>query len=333
MHLESPIFLGLFPILLLSILYLWWMRRRSDSPAIRFSALDGIQQLPKTVTVKLLPTLKVIRYIVIILLIFVLARPHITQSQVRRFREGIDIFLALDISKSMLAEDFVDANRLQTAKLVIRDFLRNRANDRIGLVVFSGESFTLCPLTFDYTVLIELLEDVKISMDDQLEEGTAIGDAIATTTDRLRYSDAKTKIVILLTDGENNAGIIEPEVAASLAQSFGIKVYTIGMGKEGGALIPYEATTFGKRYRKEKTYLDENTLKRIANITDARYFQTTNVQSLKQVYTEIDRLEKTEFEVINYTKNKEIASYFLMPAVLLLGLELLLSNTVLRKIP
>lgn len=333
MHLESPIFLGLFLILPLLIIYLWWMRKQVTLSAIRFSELEGVRQIPKTSVAKLLPLLKVIRFIVIALLLFTLARPQLSQSQERRFAEGIHIFLALDASESMRAEDFKDANRLQTAKSVIRNFLKNRESDRIGLVVFSGESFTLCPLTLDYSFLIERLDDVEIAMGGQLQDGTAIGDAIATATHRLRDSEAKTKIAILLTDGENNAGTIAPEAAASLARSFGIRVYTIGMGKEGGARIPYEDTTFGKRYREELTYLDEDTLKQIANTTGARYFRATDVQSLKYTYAEIDKLEKTKFKVVNYTERKELAAYFLIPAALLFGLEILLSNTILRKIP
>ena len=333
MVLESPIFLSLFIVLPLLVMSLWQTQKQAGAPAIRFGELDGVRQIPRTLAVKLLPLLKVTRFIVIALLIFTLARPQLSQSQERRFAEGINIFLALDVSESMRAEDFKDANRLQTAKSVIRDFLKHREGDRIGLVVFSGESYTLCPLTLDYSVLIELLDDVEVAMGGQLQDGTAIGDAIATTAHRLRDSDAKTKIVILLTDGENNAGTITPETAASLAQSFGIRVYTIGMGKEGGALIPYEDTTFGKRYREVLTYLDEDTLKLIANTTGARYFRATDVQSLKHVYAEIDQLEKTKFKVVNYTDRQELAAYFLIPAVLLLGLEIILSNTVLRKIP
>lgn len=332
MHLESPIFLSLFLVLPL-IIYLRRRQKKSDLSAVRFGELEGIRQIPKTLAVKLFPLLKVLRFAVIVLLIFTLARPQLSQSQERRFAEGINIFLALDVSESMRAEDFKDANRLQTAKSVIRDFLRHRESDRIGLVVFSGESYTLCPLTLDYSVLIELLDDVEVAMGGQLEDGTAIGDAIATTTHRLRTVEAKTKIVILLTDGENNAGTIEPETAAALAQSFGIKVYTIGMGKEGGALIPYQDTTLGKRYREVLTYLDEETLKQIANTTNARYFRATDGQSLEHVYAEIDKLEKTKFKVVNYTNHKELAAFFLIPAALLLGIEILLSNTVLRKIP
>ena len=331
MHLESPIFLVLFAILPLLVVFLRW--QRLNAPAIRIGEIQHVGEIPRSLTVRLLPSLKILRFIVISLLIIALARPQLSQSQERRFAEGIDIILALDISESMRAEDVKDANRLETAKSVIRDFLRHRESDRVGLVVFSGESYTLCPLTLDYTVLIEILEGVEVALGGQLKDGTAIGDAIATTTNRLRVSETTNRIVILLTDGENNAGSIAPGTAAALAQSLDIKVYTIGMGKEGGALIPYEDTTFGKRYREVRTYLDEGTLKRIANITGGRYFRATDVQSLRHVYTEIDQLEKTEFKVVDYREEKEIAAFFLIPAALLFGLEVFLSNTVLRKIP
>lgn len=284
----------------------------------------------QTFSVSVLPVLRILRFVVLALLIVTLARPQLSQSREHKLAKGIDILLVLDISESMRAEDFEGVNRIQTAKLVINDFLAHRENDRIGLVVFAGESFTLCPLTLDYPVLAELLSDVKLG---QLEDGTAIGDALATATHRLRVSQSKTKIVILLTDGENNAGNIDPGTAASFAQSFGIKVYTIGMGKEGGARIPYADTTFGKRYREVLTYLDENTLKLIANTTGGSYFRATDLQSLKRIYTEIDRFEKTKFEVTNAIVRKELAGYFLIPTMLLLGIEILLSNTVLRKIP
>lgn len=333
MILESPIFLSLLLLLPLLALFIWWQHKRAASPSIRFTEIEGVRQMPRTLSVKLLPLLKVIRFIVLAFLIFAIARPQLLQSQERRFAEGINIFLALDVSDSMRAEDFNEVNRLQTAKSVIRDFLNFRESDRIGLVVFSGESYTLCPLTLDYTLIAELLDDVEVEMGGQLREGTAIGDAIATSTHRLRISDAKTKIIILLTDGESNIGTIDPNTAAALAQSFGIRVYTIGMGKEGGTRIPHEDTTFGKRYTDVVTYLDEGTLKTIADATGARYFRAQDLQSLKHVYTEIDKLEKTKFKVVDYTERQEMAATFLIPAALLLALEIFLSNTVLRKIP
>ena len=336
MQFTSPFFLGLFIVVPLLVFALQWLRGKPTTvPTVRFSDFKhgfaaGIQQMQEALSVKVLPILSVIRFIVLTLLIVTLARPQLSQSREHQFTEGIDILLVLDISESMRAEDFEGSNRIQTAKSVVNDFLTHRQNDRIGLVVFAGESFTLCPLTSDYSVLVELLRDVEIG---HLEDGTAIGDALATATHRLRASASKTKIVILLTDGENNAGSIEPGAAASLAQSFEIKVYTIGMGKEGGARIPYADTTFGKRYREVLTYLDEDTLKQIANITGGRYFRATDTQSLKHIYAEIDRFEKTKFETINIIAHKELMIYFLIPAVLLLGTEILLSNTVLRKIP
>lgn len=339
MQLASPLFLSLFIVVPLLIIALPWLRGQTSVPVVRFSDFKhgfaaGIQQMQDTLSVKALPILRIARFTVLALLIVTLARPQLSQSREHKFTEGIDILLVLDISESMRAEDFEGSNRIQTAKSVVNAMLEkrltHRQNDHIGLVVFAGESFTLCPLTSDYSVLAELLRDVEIG---QLEDGTAIGDALATATHRLRTSASKTKIVILLTDGENNAGSIEPGTAASFAQSFEIKVYTIGMGKEGGARIPYADTTFGKRYREVLTYLDEDTLKQIANITGGRYFRATDTQSLKQIYAEIDRFEKTKFETINVVAHKELMAYFLIPAVLLLGTEILLSNTVLRKIP
>ena len=335
MQLASPFFLILLIIVPLLFIASRWLHKRTLIPVVRFSDFNhgfatSTQRMRQTFSVKALPMLKVLRFIVLALLIVTLARPQLSQSREHKLAKGIDILLVLDISESMRAEDFEGANRIQTAKLVIKDFLAHRENDRIGLVVFAGESFTLCPLTLDYPVLVELLSDVKLG---QLEDGTAIGDALATATHRLRVSQSKAKIVILLTDGENNAGSITPETAASLAKSFGIKVYTIGMGKEGGARIPYADTTFGKRYREVLTYLDENTLKLIATTTGGSYFRATDGQSLKRIYTEIDRFEKTTFEVANAIVRKELAGYFLIPTMLLLGIEILLRNTVLRKIP
>ena len=335
MQLASPFFLILLIIVPLLFIASRWLHKRTMTPVMRFSDFNhgfeaGVQKMRQAFSVKALPMLKVLRFIVLALLIVTLARPQLSQSREHKLAKGIDILLALDISESMRAEDFEGANRIQTAKLVIKDFLAHRENDLIGLVVFAGESFTLCPLTLDYPVLVELLSDVKLG---QLEDGTAIGDALATATHRLRVSQSKTKIVILLTDGENNAGSITPETAASLAKSFGIKVYTIGMGKEGGARIPYADTTFGKRYREVLTYLDENTLKLIASTTGGSYFRATDGQSLKRIYTEIDRFEKTKFEVANAIVRKELVGYFLIPTMLLLGIEILLRNTVLRKIP
>ena len=332
MQFESPVFLILLLILIFGFLLLTFVKGIRPS-ALRFGGIENFKNLPRTFISKTLPILTLTKISIIILLILTLARPQLLQSQVRRFPEGIDIYLVLDVSDSMRAEDVKDSNRLETAKSVIREFLSNREADRIGLVVFSGESFTLCPLTLDYTVVKELLNDIEVEMGDRLQAGTAIGDAIGTCTNRLQMGDSKSRIAILLTDGENNAGSVDPITAASVAQSYGIRIYTIGFGKEGGSLIPVEDTTFGKRYEEKPTFLDEDTLKDISNITEARYFRATDLKSLRQVYTEIDKLEKTKFKVIEYTNQKDLVTYFLVPATILFGFEILLSNTVLRKIP
>lgn len=263
-------------------------------------------------------------------MIFALARPQSSHSRQQIASEGIDILLILDISGSMRAEDFKPDNRLHAAKAVIHDFLDDRKNDRIGLVVFAGESFTQCPLTLDYRVLGNLLLNVEIGM---LEDGTAIGDALANATNRLRHSTAKSKIAILLTDGENNAGAIDPLTAAQAAKALDIKVYTIGMGKEGGAFIPYHDPIFGLQYSPNRTYVDEETLKQIAEITDGRYFRATDNQKLAEIYQEINQLETTKIEVTEYTRYKELAAYPLIFATFLLMLEIVLLNTRLRKIP
>ena len=326
MRLSHPGFL----VLLLLLPVLIWYLRQQTSGRIRFSDLSISRQIAPGFWVRSLPVLSFARFLVVVLMIFSLARPQSSQSREQITSEGIDILLILDISGSMRAEDFKPDNRLHAAKAVIRDFLGDRKNDRIGLVVFAGESFTQCPLTLDYRVLGDLLLNVEIGM---LEDGTAVGDALANATNRLRHSTAKSKIAILLTDGENNAGNIDPLTAAQAAKALDIKVYTIGMGKEGGALIPYHDPIFGKQYSRIRTYVDEETLKQIAKITDGRYFRATDNQKLAEIYKEINQLETTKIEVTEYIRYKEFAAYLLIPAMLLLTLEIVLSNTRLRKIP
>ncbi len=326
MRLDHPEFL----ILLLLLPFLLWYLGQKDSGRIRFSDLSIGRQLVPSFWVKSLPFLTFARFLVVVLMIFALARPQSSHSREQITSEGIDILLILDISGSMRAEDFKPDNRLHAAKAVIHDFLDHRKNDRIGLVVFAGESFTQCPLTLDYRVLGDLLLNVEIGM---LEDGTAIGDALANATNRLRHSTTKSKIAILLTDGENNAGTIDPLTAAQAAKALNIKVYTIGMGKEEGAFIPYHDPIFGLQYSRTRTYVDEETLKAIAEITEGRYFRATDNRKLSEIYEEINQLETTKIEVTEYVRYKELAAYPLLLATLLLTLEIVLSNTRLRKIP
>jgi len=273
--------------------------------------------------------------LVILLIIIAIARPQTSRGFEEISTEGIDIMLILDASGSMRAEDFKPQNRLQAAKEVVKEFLQGRENDRIGLIVFAGKSYTQCPLTLDYNILEELLDHVEVGI---IEDGTAIGLAIANAVDRLKDSKAKSKVAVLLTDGENNRWEIAPITAARAAAAMNIRIYTIGIGSiYGGAPIPVD-TVFGKDYIRVDgelvlTKLDEDTLRRIANETSARYFRATDEKKLSQIYEEISKLETTKLNVKRYIRHNELTAYFLLPAAILLLLEIILSNTRFRKIP
>jgi len=272
----------------------------------------------------------ILRMAAIFIFILALARPQAGQKEEEIITEGIDIMLTLDISGSMKAEDFAPQNRLGAAKDVLRDFIKSRRNDRIGLVVFSRYSFTQCPLTLDYGTLLELLDKVDIGM---IEDGTAIGMAITNAVNRLRDSAVKTKIIALLTDGVNNAGKIDPLTASKAAKALGIKIYTIGAGKPGGAMYPVEDPIFGKRYVRIDTEIDETLLKNIADETGGLYFRAKDKEGLAEIYKTIGRLEKTKIETKEYANYTELAGVFMLPGFLLLILEIILGNTLFRKIP
>lgn len=271
----------------------------------------------------------ILRLVGIVLLIIALARPQSSVSWEDSKTEGIDIVLALDISGSMLAEDF-KPNRLEAAKEVAMQFITNRPSDRIGLVVYSAESFTQCPLTTDHPVLLNLFKDVKQGM---IEDGTAIGYGLATAVSRLKESSAKSKVIILLTDGENNRGDISPATAAEIAQTFGIKVYTIGVGTKG--MAPFPATDFFGRkvYQQVEVKIDEETLTRIADITGGKYFRATSKDALEKIYAEIDQLEKTELDVKKFSQKHEEYLPFVLLAALALIIEILLRLTIYRNLP
>ena len=263
-----------------------------------------------------------------------LARPQYGNEQTKVTTEGIDIVLAVDVSGSMLAEDFEMGgkryNRLYVIKQVVKDFIQRRINDRIGLVVFAGRAYTQCPMTLDYGMLLQLLDKVEIGM---IEDGTAIGSAISSSVDRLRGTKAKSKVGILLTDGRNNAGEIDPFTAAEIAKTFGIKIYTIGAGTKGLAPFPAVDLFGNKVMRQVKIDIDDESLTEIAKITDGKYYRATDTESLKEIYSQIDKLEKTESEVTHYTEYNELFPYFLLPAFGLLLFELGLTKTRYRKIP
>jgi Ca-activated chloride channel family protein len=242
--------------------------------------------------------------------------------------EGVDIMLAIDVSGSMLAEDF-SPNRMEAAKKVASDFISGRTSDRIGIVVFSGESFTQCPLTIDHNILKTQIEAIKSGM---LEDGTAIGEGLATAINRLKSSDAISKTIILLTDGVNNRGAIDPISAAELAKTFGIRVYTIGVGTMGMAPYPVQ-TPFGKQYVQEEVKIDEDMLKQVARSTDAQYFRATNKSSLQNIFQEIDKMEKSKIEVTAYERKSEEFAILLWLALAIFVSELLLRLTVFKTIP
>jgi len=329
LHFANPWFLLL--LLLLPPLAVWlWQRERPAT--LRYSDVALAAELPVSLRVRLrgLPT--TLRLIALALLIVGVARPQFSREREIVRGKGVDIVLAVDISSSMAALDFEPENRLVAAKRVIHDFIRERKYDRIGIVVFAREAFSQCPPTFDYAVLRELLAKVDLAPVLGLDDGTAIGMGLAQATAMLQNSDAKSRVVILLPDGVNNAGQIDPLTAAQAAQALGIKVYTIGMGKPGQVPFPVD-TIFGRRTQMIESEIDEEVLKNIANTTGALYFRATDTDGLRQIYEQINTLEKSEVEVQVFVRYKELAAWMLLPALVLLLLELALRHTVFRTLP
>ena len=318
-----------FYLLIIPIAILIWyiLKYKFVSSTILFSDTHSIS---KTITLKQrlrhLPYL--LKIIAAALLIIAIARPQSTANWEESTTEGIDIVLAMDISGSMLARD-LKPDRLEASKDVAMDFISKRKNDRVGLVIFAGESFTQCPLTTDHNVLLNLFKDVKSGM---VEDGTAIGMGLATAVNRLKDSKAISKVIILLTDGVNNSGMVPPLTAAEIAQKFGIRVYTIGVGTEGFAPYPFQ-TPFGIQYQDLEVKIDEKTLQDIAILTDGKYFRATNNNSLKEIYKDIDALEKSKIEVTEFHKRSEEFLPFALWALGLLFLGFILQITYLKQIP
>ncbi|MFQ5753480.1 MAG: VWA domain-containing protein [bacterium] len=326
----NPEFLSLFIIIPL-LIYWYFKKNKNRGGTLRYSNLGLVKNVEKfSNKKKLRHTIFGLRLVALALLIICFARPQSGRTEEEVITEGIDIVLTIDISSSMLAEDFKPHNRLEAAKLVAADFIRGRKNDRIGMVVFAAKSFTQCPITLDYGILLRFIEEVKIGM---IEDGTAIGMAIANAANRLRDSKAKSKVVILLTDGQNNRGELDPITAAKVAEAFGIRIYTIGVGKKGDALYPVDDPIFGKRYVRMPVQIDEKMLQEIAQITKGNYFRATDKESLDNIFKEIDKLEKTKIEVKQFTRFKELFPPYLFMALGVIVLEVVLTNTKFRKIP
>ena len=306
--------------------YVWKGRRQQAS--LRHPSLTLLGDLPHGWRVRLRHIPFALRVLALAALIVALARPQSSARGENVYREGIDITIALDISGSMLAED-LRPNRLAAAKTVAKEFIQGRESDRIGLVIFAGESFTQCPLTTDYDVLVDLLVKVKMG---NLVDGTAIGEGIANAVNRMRTSQAKSKVMIVLTDGVNNMGSIDPLTAAEIAATLGIRIYTIGVGTRGTAPYPVQ-TPFGIQYQNMPVEIDEAMLQQVSAATGASYFRATSNQKLRDIYGEIDKLERTRVEVQEFRRYTEMFPRFLAPAVVLLALEFLLRALVFRKIP
>ena len=317
-----------FYLLIIPVVYSIWyfFKRKNINSEILFSNLGSLNKT-KTLKNRLRDLPQIFKILAMCLLIIALARPQSSTNWEESTTEGIDIVLSMDISGSMLAED-LKPNRLEASKDVAVDFISKRVNDRIGLVIFSGESFTQCPLTTDHNVLINLFKDVKSGM---VEDGTAIGMGLATAVNRLKDSDAISKIIILLTDGVNNKGVVAPFTAAEIAKQFGIRVYTIGVGTEGYAPYPFQ-TPFGVQYQDVEVQIDEETLQNIATVTDGKYFRATNNNKLKEIYKDIDKLEKSKIEVTEFHKRSEEFSNFAIPALIILLFGFILEKTYLKQI-
>ena len=321
----NPLFLYLLLVVPAMIIF-YVLKQRKANPSLNVPGLEPFSESMPTFRIYLRHILFGSRVIAVTLLIFILARPQAVSSYQDVSTEGIDIMLTLDISGSMLARDF-RPNRLEASKDVATEFISGRPYDRIGLVVFSGESFTQCPITTDHAVLINLMREVQSGM---IEDGTAIGNGLATAINRLKDSPGKSKVIILLTDGVNNRGEIAPITAADIAKTYNIRVYTIGVGTQGMAPYPVQ-TPFGIQYQDMPVEIDEAILKDIAQQTGGKYFRATDNNKLQEVYKEIDQLEKSKIAVRQYTTREEM---YLIPAIIafcLIAFEVGARNTILKN--
>jgi Ca-activated chloride channel family protein len=323
----NPQFFFLF--LLIPLLAAWYFYRlKKNHPDLLYPSTQGFGDVRTSLRIYLLHGLYVLRLLAISLLIVALARPQTSLHRQDVTVEGIDIVLAMDISGSMLAQDF-RPDRLEASKDLAMEFIDGRKNDRIGLVIFSGETFTQCPLTTDHSVLKNLFKDIKSGM---IEDGTALGDGLATAVNRLRSSKAISKVIILTTDGVNNMGALDPLSAAEIAKLYGIRIYTVGIGTIGMAPYPVQ-TPFGIQLQNMEVKIDEPLLKEVARLTDGKYFRATNNLKLREVYQEIDKLEKSKIDVTEFRKKKEEFLLLVVVALGLLCLELILRYTYFRNIP
>jgi Ca-activated chloride channel family protein len=315
-------------LLLLALALWWWRRRRGETPAARYSDVTLPAQAVRRPWWVMLPP--ALRAVTLVGLLVAAAGPQIGGDTVEVKQEGIAIVITIDISSSMLAEDFAPSNRLEVAKRQAVGFVRGRTADRIGLVAFAGEALTQVPVTLDYPVIEQAIMDLKIG---SLEDGTAIGSGLATAVNRLRRTPDKSKVILLLTDGENNKGLIDPRTAAATAATFGIKVYTIGVGTIGEAPIPTGRGLGGFRYELLPVRIDEPLLQEIAQKTGGRYFRAKDSEALSRIFRQIDALEKTPIRVTRYTRYDETTRPLILLGLGALALELLIATTLVVRVP
>ena len=329
MEFAKPIFLWLF--LLYIPLIVWYiLKNKKSDAAIRISSVSAFSKLPTSYKVYLKHFLFVVRLAALGCVIIILCRPQTHDSWESSKTEGTDIVISLDVSTSMLARDF-NPDRFEAAKEVASKFINGRESDNIGIVIFAGESFTLVPMTTDKAVLVNYIKEIKMGM---LEDGTAIGDGLATAINRIKDGKAKSKSIILLTDGSNNTGVVAPLTAADIAAKYGIKVYTIGVGTTGSALFPVGVNVYGKvEYQQLPVVIDEATLKSIANKTGGKYFRATSKHVLKEIFSEIDKLEKTELDARKYNQTEDNYMPWALLLLALLLFDIIARHTVLRNIP
>jgi Ca-activated chloride channel family protein len=326
-HFRNPELLWLL-ILVPVMIWYFWKIKRNTRPRIKISTTEAFRSYTPTLRQRLINLPVLLRIIAVTLIIVALARPQTSSSASNVTTEGITIVVALDISTSMLAEDF-RPNRIEAAKKVATDFINGRPNDLIGLVVFSGESFTQCPVTSDHSVLVNLIRDIKPGM---LEDGTAIGDGLATSVARLKDAKTTGKVIVLITDGVNNAGSVPPLTASEIANTFGVRVYSIGVGTRGTAPYPFQ-TPFGTQYQNMEVQIDEALLTRIAETSGGQYFRATNNKKLEAIFSEIDKMEKSKVEITEFKRYNEEYLPYALAAFVLLMLEMILRYTWLKSIP
>ncbi len=315
-------------LIIVPLMAVWyWFNQSKTNAEMQVSSTSVFEKNRKSIRQYIYYILPVLRLLAIALLIVALARPQSSTSSQDVSIEGIDIVMALDVSGSMLAQD-LKPDRLEAAKTVASEFFDGRPNDRVGLVIFSGETFTQCPLTTDHSIIKNLFKDIKSGM---IHDGTAIGDGLATAVNRLKESEAISKVIILLTDGVNNSGSIDPVSAAEIAKLYGIRIYTIGVGTIGMAPYPVQ-TAFGTEYRDVEVKIDEELLKQVTKMTDGKYFRATSNQKLREIYAEIDQLEKSKIDVTEFRRKTEEFFPLAIIAFALLALEFIFRKTIFKTI-